>query len=777
MASYYQTKVPWNDGTVVLPLTKDKEAKKGEGHAQNYKISVKLVQYDEIAYEDGELTVDEDAKVIATGTEKTLTQKTKDVTYEVNLGVTKKTTTFTKGETDVLAGVAKFSAATSYTDKPKVYIVDADNHSVASTDDDGVTVADDLSIYINDTSNFPVGKLTMYVVPDIPERTYGTPATVALTVKEPIKEIEITANPATTHLLKADGKAATMKFSATGQYWYEGPVGQKIYVKAASNKVIWEVAPKQEDSRLDDYLEINPKTGALTVKAGYVLYPDTEDYKDYNSFIVTAYADDYPENTAKETYEVELTSEGAKIDGALIAANDEAEEDDNIDDETGYFIDWGKIDPNSLLDGYIEVLGTNILSSKDLDVKISPATGIGTQFEDPENVGDPVKILFTSVTKAGKYTVTIATTDGSKSSYKLSFTVVEPEADYRFNVYDCANDYDRVDIAYNEGYVVDSNELEFAFTRIDSPLVNAGKLTVKGGSIIASGTYNKGGYTNIYYVKPTSGTVVATYTTGKKKEVITIYNTMGSGKLTRTDKSTIMANNEAGIETALTFKATGAADLDSTSALVFRPSDAIHKVKTDAEYYSYLDLRDQLEEMATEVDPATGVFTLTGVLGKEVSAGSYKFDVTAISGSEDPMTLPVTVTLTVKAAAKPSATLAAKATIKYNDTDGKVLAFNKGASFTAIDEVVLFNNNNKGIVNNFAAAFAADVDDDDNIVLKRTNTHLENNGSNIIPDSKGNIEMIGWIQYTIIGEDGYTKVTKTDKVTVTVTNSEENNRN
>ena len=258
----------------------------GKEAEQKYIISVSLVQarvgVDD--YSGGE------NEPFAASAAKTLSEKARKPAYEVKMGFTKKTTTFTKGETTLRAdgkplyeegwvclGMAKFSNTTSFTSVDEYYTVLVSGGSEFHINGSLKLGEDKLSIWVN-SDNIPAGPAVLTVYAALPNGASPVSIDVPVTVKTRIKDIKIAPSDRVS-LYKQDGKAATMKFTAT--------LNSEWGIKPASSKVKWAI---DKDSPMYGHVSIDEKSGTVTVDKDYVL--DSDQTK--NRFSVYAMADDIP---------------------------------------------------------------------------------------------------------------------------------------------------------------------------------------------------------------------------------------------------------------------------------------------------------------------------------------------------------------------------------------------------------------------------------------------------------------------------------------------------
>lgn len=426
------------------------------GAKKKYDISARLIQTKEVeriyGY-DHYLSTD---KLTVAGKEKILKeQSTKDVNaYESRLTLSKKTTSFIQGQKNVLVGVVAFSKNTSYTwingDEDKTYLADQNGNKVATCYNGLSFGPDGLSIYIDDTSNIPVGKARLYVTPALPGATHFTPATIDLTVKAPINHLTIEPSGNATdkkiQLFKQDGNAATLKFVPTAMY-YDG----EKYYKPASSALSWRITEYGEG--IDESLvEINAKNGILTVNRNYVLSSDPSK----NWVKVQAFANDHAENDlSSNEVTVFVTNQAIKLSrAAVLKKGDNAGEFTTDDLAKGIDI----LDLNGAKLTFYDAsnAATPMGDLSNLSVMVSPATGLSV---------DKITGVITA-TKAGRFTVTATANDGGKSTIRYTINCLG----LQFNK---TKPFEMI-----EYYYPDNNNLNTVSSRTVSDLTNVDTTTL-----------------------------------------------------------------------------------------------------------------------------------------------------------------------------------------------------------------------------------------------------------------------------------------------------------
>ena len=398
-----------------LRLAKD-EIKMGEGQAQKYKIDVTLIQ---ASMAKGDKL--NDAFVVIAYATKTVTASTKEPAYEVKLGFTNMTTTFTQFETTfkkgttepvydnyfVCAGMAKFSAATTWTsiDEEQTYIVDAvgDKYGVGNAVEDAIVIGADGKTVWLDTRKCCPGKATLYVAALTPSAA-PVYVKVPITVKPAIKTLSVSPyadSKTPIALYKESGKAATLKFKAD-TYAMDG---YDHYIKPSSNKVEWHcVLP--EGSSLLGSVEIDKNNGTLTVKKDAVL----DETPANNKIAVWASAADVVDPVAPYeswyTY-VMVNSTSISVNGFTVSYDAAGKNTVSLTDLANGAVDAEKLETDGLFIKFMN--GSKPIALNNLTFKLS-----SKDVRLIEDKNDPTLAkLF--VDKAGQFTITATANDGAKS--------------------------------------------------------------------------------------------------------------------------------------------------------------------------------------------------------------------------------------------------------------------------------------------------------------------------------------------------------------------------
>lgn len=375
----------------------------GAGKVQKYNITVKLVLTETNPLDDEDM-YGVDYKYAESKT-KTIAVTTKNPAYASSLTVTKKTTSFYAGQIPtmadqrVLVAVVKYDANATFRTLTAATECTAEQFGEVKKAFDVVTVdrGGTTEVYLRlaegiNGKNIAPGtyklNLTSYVGDS--ELTPKTTA-ISYTIKNPICSFDL--NTPNVTLYKAVKKAATVSPSISG---YTGYNSTTPPVK----KVTWSV--ECDDPELKAALSINKKNGKVTLNKNYVLPYGVEP-----TFTIVAKAADYANNNFTAVKTITLKSEAQKP-ASICVENMEG---------TAILNNKGSIVYGSDLLGARVVVRDakgNVMDTADMAFKSSIKS---------VTVGKDGTVFFTSTKKKGSATITATTTDGSKYSIKLSFTV------------------------------------------------------------------------------------------------------------------------------------------------------------------------------------------------------------------------------------------------------------------------------------------------------------------------------------------------------------------
>ncbi len=731
------------------------EALPGEGHAQSYDITVKLVQFGTGPADGGP------ENLLLRGKEKTLKkQKTRNVAYEVKMSVTKKTTTFFRGEKDVFVGVAKFSAGTSYTqiDEQGSYVEDANGYKV-----NGVSVkagADGISLYLPNTANIPVGKATLVVKPKLPANTVCTPATVALTVKQPIVGMYLTPYDSEhegedLYLFKPEGKVGTLKFTVhfTGN------------TKPASTKVKWSLETG-EYNEVRGYVSV--KNGTVTVDKAYT--PNDNWGKQYRTVTIRATADDFDGNTVSTSRTFVVTGKNLDDAGSICLYDTDGERIDNTD----------AVQPNdiatfsSVVDGtsgYVAVSDCNAfrMAADNFTYKVTPK-GLTI---------DPDTGRFTSPPKSGTYTVTATGKDPAKTKYTMTFTVAEttPAYDCRVETFTKEVLRDGVETTENGNPVITfSGKTATGFTfimhRTDRSIIDKTKVKVTGGKIIKEQADAYG--TRMFAIKPATDPVLIQY--GKTTVKVCSDWTDQKLEIEPLDDLYANTNNIAGTLKAKTetgedkYAAQYYGNTTKSDRILFSESEQIYKLKKDADKINYQRILVWLNNnrISSEANAQgdDGSFELTIPSGPipDIPAGTYTYYaalvttdirfIPAFNGggfvekTVTYRTAPIAFSVKVKKGKAPAAKIDPKVKMTRNDEKWSGQISFKKSDFAAISDFNLYNCNDKGVVVPVTEIFDAQISADGQKIEL-----TQKDGTDFNPaDYPAGVS--GYIEYLLVKGDG-----------------------
>ena len=426
-------------------------------------------------------------------------QVTEQSGYETKLGLTKKKTTLISGEKSVTLAVAIYSSKTTEMGLAKARLEAQDGTFIESGLPDSDLKIDGNTIVL-DSQNTAPGIYTLMVWPLLPERdgnitAYVTPATLTVTVKQPIDHIAIEA---ATPMYKQMNKAATIK---PVLILNNGDRDRKPY----SNKAIFELLnsagePLSEDDSLYGHLSINNKNGTVTLEKNYVLPASEAD----NCFYIKACAADFEEN---ECFGISGPIRIVDSVTALTAIKV------GTDDLKGTY-------------GSHELEGKTIKVYSDTDEL--PPSDLIFRSSNKSFVIDRGGVIKT-VGKAGKYKITVSAANGTKSSITTEVVIKEGVASsYDLKAY-AVTGYEMVPVSFADDGTAVIEPASLLLVALDatvengSILKNTSSVKVKGGDTINKGTSEMPSGTNwisrnYLLVKPKASEVKITYTYGSGKE-------------------------------------------------------------------------------------------------------------------------------------------------------------------------------------------------------------------------------------------------------------------
>ncbi|MCR5508490.1 MAG: hypothetical protein K6F34_07375 [Lachnospiraceae bacterium] len=719
----------FDQGTFTYSFDLDIGNMPGDGAEQAYDITATLYQTSDNEWPD----MEDNTNITATGKTKTLAkQKTKNPNiYESKLTLTKKKTAFYQGESDVIAAEIKFSKDTSVT-AAEAWVIDKKGNQYDASVDNG----DGVSVILEDTDSFAPGPATLYVAPSLPDATYVVPATLTLTVNPSIYDIDfLLGDP---YLYKQDGKAGSVTLTTIS---YDSD-----YNLIPKPKIKWTVEFKKDDSPLKGHVSV--KNGVVTVDKDAVLSSNDN----LNEIIVRACADDHEGNTEYESTTVYVENNPVRMNGLIAKKKTDSK-----------IWDLSSVNPDDLLYGYV-YFAYNGYELDPADYRFT-VKGSGLTIDEEGRVTD--------ITKPGTFTFSGVANDGSKNKCTATLTIADPGNPQYMIFGDTGKDDFMLDKDNNTATVNNASNIRLSLFRTDCILPVSEKITVKNGSIVQNSSKREDEvgtpYGNRYKDRYVTTLIIAPDAKGKDVEInvgdkkYTIKNSLGAGKLTPPKNLDFIADKNTDEEYTLYFISD--TELPEGAKLFATPNTAYSKAKTD-------DEKENWEKAANYISGGTLSYDKKSLKIKKsfdgVAAGTYKVDVSVFDGEDNPLAKPVTITLKFKAAAKPKAALKDTKNILVEDKEdakSDPLAF-KTTSFYNIDSVCTLNDNNKGSVNDFASLFNAELDDTEGCYMIKLIRTGEVYTSNLSPGDRVNIT--GWIQYDIYGNDGVTKETIREKVTVTL---------
>ncbi|MBO4903579.1 MAG: hypothetical protein J5518_12390 [Lachnospiraceae bacterium] len=713
----------------------------GNGHAKKYNVKVTIIQ---VSDENGGFGESCESNCLVRGKTKELKkQSTKDPYYETKMSLTKKTTSFTLGEKNVLLAVAKFSKSTSYTAVGSAYLANDDSCEEYRAD---CMAEGDGSIILpgeEDAEDLIPGKYTLYVWPKLPHgETYSKPATMPVTIKAPVTGIEMDAP--CSRIYKAPGKAASFTVKAT--CYSENELGS---VKPADSKLVWTAEAVDPDSSLNDFLTC--KDGKITIQKGYICSADPNK----NKIKVTAKAADLGDAGTENSMTFTLSANAMGMNSLSI----------------GYIRGVDK-NPTAYISSdfsgeSIRVNGEEI-DINDVTVSVTPSTGLYI-IEDrvyPE--------------KAGTYTLKVTAKDGSNLSISKKFAVkndeLDPEEPYLIEAYQQTGNnadwwmdenilsFDGNDTAQASGAVylvihVKPNTLHGSYEDVvcenKAKVVPDTKTAKKVSMVDLPQDYT--------VLVPTSDTVKVKVSWPGEERMLTIKNTPRDGKLTPkmpfefynldfSDKEL-----EFGLEISQTANLSG-------SYLAFSPLPTALAKEKDADaardFCYKMEARGSLE-IDTERTKAVYILSdeLENVVQNRIANGKYTCNVSLVDRDDHPLTNPVPVTFTIKDAPKPKALLNKAVTFQASGA-GETLTFKtrKDVAYFSYAEVMDPLENGGVAKYKLSDYFTVDYGNG-KLVLERKNKALP----------AGVTQMTGYVRYRPVGLDYHQEIECIDPITVTIT--------
>lgn len=578
-----------------------------------------------------------------------------------------------------------------------------------------------------------MGKTTLTVYPQVPEKVEPKPASLAVTIKQPVTSIVIDAG--TTRLLKADKKAASLAFKAV--CYGDGTN------KPAVSKVIWGIDEDSLPENLKGYVTITAQ-GKVTVNKDYVLSGDA----DKNKFKVTATANDYAgTEVTSAAVEIEITNEGLEFNSV------------GVGDITDF---RSPIAPAALVGSKLKINGEEVAYdavSAEADLDNITIKSSSNDFV----IGSDGTIK--SISKKGTYTVTITANDGSKNRIVQKITVADSAPTYEVkatDVTDINGSADEYDITGDK--VISANAVTFTAKRTDSTLKNEGKFSVTGGTAVINTltTDANGKGTITYIVKPNKAECKVTFElkdNAKTKYVITINSPAYDKKATV--KATLPKNvytDSEEINYTFAFKANDT--LPADTKLVFEADNAYYKLNNVLQSRSYMDLIKALNDAGIKL-AAKGTDFSADVQLDGLASGSYDINVYAVDSEGEPLTKPVKFTVKVSDAPKPSITIRNNSKLVLKEVGGNQnmaeleVTGMKNCLKVRIhtSDTALGNFNNKGKINKFADYFSV-AKQEGKYYLEVVDSKLTQDETTIQDVINGKTDNTGYIAVVLGGLDG-----------------------
>ena len=721
----------------------------------------------EIVESDGTQIVNEDTELLISDENDRMeveeqTDQTDQVTeqsgYETKLRLTKKKTTLISGEKNITLAVAKYSSKTSVVGLAKARL-QAQNASFIESGLPDSDLKIDGNTIVLDSQNTAPGIYTLKVWPILPEKdgnitAYVTPATLTVTVKQPIDHIAIEA---ASHMYKQVNKAATIK---PVLILNNGDGDRKPY----SNKVIFELLgsdgePLSEDDSLYGHLNINNKNGMVTLDKNYV-HPDS----DNDFFYIKARAADFDQN---ECYGISGPISIVDKVTALTAIKV------GTDDLKGTY-------------GSHELEGKNIKVYSDTD-ELSPSDLI-FRSSDKSFVIDRSGVIKT-IGKAGKYKITASAANGTKSSITTEVVIKEGTASsYELKAY-AMTGHEMVPVTFADDGTAVIEPASVLLVALDatvnngSILKNTSSVKVKGGAILNKGTNEIPSEAdwisrNYLFVKPKSSEVKITYTYGSGREKKTKENriTFSSPAVELKPKGALKKSLDIysdSEKTEYTMEFTAEGLDDSKDYFVAFTDTASGGKMAEARELLGKQLNSGYDTFCPNCTVSLGTVTVKCEIGREevekigIPKGTYIFSaviseiIPGIEGGE-PMMKRVSNACDIKinaAPAKAPSVSLTTGTVELKYGGSAKIPFKVKKNVRCINEapIAYYDNNDKGNVNNFRDNFKVSLNDGE-LVLE----HITTDYRSFDPDS----DCRGWVEYSVTGLEGrkYPSNTETVKV-------------
>ena len=734
----------------------------GDGCAQKYNISINLVQSKRGGLHE---KIEEELRSYE-GTANTLTASTKDPYYETNLGLNKKTTAVTIGQKNLLLATPKFSSKTTYVWKNNpiklALLKDKDGNVVATSGEGGKLLVDDITgdvSLIECPSDMIPGKYTLYVYPRSKDATsYSKPATMAITFRAPMMNLSLIA-PGSAY--KDPQKALTINVKVKYGKYSAG----NAYYDAANKKVAWSVEPTDpSNTALKAALKI--KNGKVTVAKDYVLSGD----KDANKFVIKAKALDLGDDGCEATAVVELIS-SAIVPAKMMIGNIEGSTDKK---PAGHSSD----------DYFAQVF--KLLDEEGNEI-------------DPANASitvNPAKVMWISsyagtwmcIPKStGICTVKATMNDGSGKSLSRNFNIEAAKvSEYKVMVRSYYSSSDYTETKFDDSRTMTFNKSITRMVIYVSPvsatpltLTESAKATLKplNGSASAGKGYTNGITDDqMFDLIPKKESGAVEFSVSTADGILSDAN--GNNRFTinmNPEETGVLKADPKGYKLLCGCERTQTLDLTADQETVSKLADGNWGIffSTQNGDYNVDSVASRLSKGSSIVvhnDGADDIIRLTVEDMTNTEKGNYDLYAaiwTTKTGGEDvtpvsPITKPVKVKVMLAQPKKPSVALK-PGTVKMNavfeseEVNSVIINFSKWKNAMDVENVEAWNNNANGRVNDFASYFKAETDIKDGkpfvrLVMKKQ-----------VEDTA---PMIGWIKYTVTGEDGSTQIDMFEKVTV-----------
>lgn len=706
-------------------------AGEGAGKAQKYNIVARLVQTkdavndigDDGSVDEGDI---EGAGIFASGSEKKLSTATKAPYYETALGLNKKTTTFIAGTKNVTLATAKYSAKTTYLGLAKAVLVnDATGEESADLIDQLLDY--DSTIFMADTSALAPGKYTLKAWAKAPDGvTYNKPATLAVTVQQPVTNIAVTASPSAS-VYKAENKALTIKLAAVLN---NGVAAEK----PANNKVEYLWSNEDGDAYGEDQLPEGIK-GYITLKNGTITVDKTYVPANTDTVYVVAHSldlgEDINDGEISEPLAIEINKTATAVP-VTIAVGDilgTKSPEEHVSTE---------FNGNTLIVNDQPFAGL-------YDVTVSPKTG----FEVNPATGR------VNVTAAGTYTVTAKTKDGTNKSYSAKFKVgydvitnVTPEVDVQLTNGETDEDV--------QTGTTEHAGIDLIAVTVDVDTLNGAIYDLKSVTLTASGAKRLPDFGGVALFKPTAAKATITVKNGKteiaKYEIIdTKYSLTGKIKTTSFNFTADSTYAFGGDGFIFKFDKVTPATGDKLVFAVAESDYTPAKVDPAEDFVDFLNGNDVNQTLLND-----GSVMVSSEARYTMPAGTYTVYATLVDATDNALTKPAKISFKAVKAAAPKAALNANISVRKGGT--AVLNFKTFSNAAGYDanSFVALNNNVNGVVNNFVS-------------YVESIQYNEETGNLILTANAVNDEVTsitGWIEYEVVGLDGKT-TTFTDKVTLT----------